>query len=111
MEELQLIIQMVAGLPTLTIWVLVGFLVYKLAVVGSTYGVIRHALDVFLKWKTPPTDVTYHISDKIKFISRDTEQRLITQLERLTADGWGYLHDSQIDQLKKAIDLIIKKEV
>ena len=41
MEELKLLIEAIAGLPTITLWVLVGYLVYKLAVVGSIYGVIR----------------------------------------------------------------------
>ena len=35
MDELKTLIEAVAGLPTLTLWVLVGYLVYKLAIVGS----------------------------------------------------------------------------
>jgi len=41
MDELKLLIDMVANLPTLAVWVLVGYLAYKVVVVGSIYGVIR----------------------------------------------------------------------
>lgn len=41
MEELKLLIEMVSTLPTMAIWVLVGFFAYKVICVGSIYGVIR----------------------------------------------------------------------
>ena len=59
MEELKLLIEAIAGLPTITLWVLVGYLVYKLAVVGSIYGVIRFGIEKFVQWRTtPPPTVT-----------------------------------------------------
>ena len=41
MEELKLLISMVNDLPALATWVLVGYLIYKITVIGSIYGVIR----------------------------------------------------------------------
>ncbi len=35
MEELKLLIEMVADLPQMALWVLVGFFVYKVVIVGS----------------------------------------------------------------------------
>jgi len=111
MEELQLIIQMVTGLPTLTIWVLLGYLVYKLAIVGSTYGVIRYALDTLIKWKTAPLTYTYVLEDEMKLISKDIGPRIMDQLKRIQDNSWGYFYGSDVDKLKKAIDMVIKKEV
>lgn len=111
MEELQLIIQMVTGLPTLTVWVLLGYLLYKLAVIGSTYGVIRYSLDTLIKWKTAPLQYNYVLHNELKLISKDLGPLIIQQLGRLQSHGYGYIHASDVDNLRKAIDLIIKKEV
>lgn len=35
MDELKLLIEMVSNLPSLAVWVLVGYLAYKVAVVGG----------------------------------------------------------------------------
>lgn len=50
MEELKLLIEAVAGLPTITLWVLVGYLIYKLAVIGSVYGLLRFTVEHLYKW-------------------------------------------------------------
>ena len=111
MEELQLIIQMVTGLPTLTVWVLLGYLVYKLAIVGSTYGVIRYGLDTLIKWKTAPLQYNYVIEKELKLLHKDVGPQIFTQLARLQEVGYGYIHGSDVDKLRKAIDLVVKKEV
>lgn len=111
MEELQLIIQMVTGLPTLTVWVLLGYLVYKLAVVGSTYGVIRYGMDTIIKWKTAPLQYNYVIEKEVKLINKDIGPLIMQQLNRLSTSSYGYVHASDVDKLRRAIDLIMKKEV
>ncbi len=44
MEELKILVQMVADLPNTAIWVLLGYFTYKVFVVGSVYGVIRYGI-------------------------------------------------------------------
>lgn len=111
MEELQLIIQMVTGLPTLTVWVLLGYLMYKLAIVGSTYGVIRYGLDTLIKWKTAPLQYNHVIEKELKLISKDLGPLIFQQLSRLQSQGYGYVHASDVDKLRKALDLVLNKEV
>jgi len=103
MEELKLLIEAVAGLPTITLWVLVGYLVYKLAVIGSIYGLIRFAIAKFVEWRTLPK--AYTIAGKP--ISEDVAKELDLQINRF-AGSYSYIHSSDIDKLKKAIDIVIK---
>ncbi len=44
MEELKLLIEMVADLPAMALWVIAGYFIYKMAIIGSVYGLIRFAL-------------------------------------------------------------------
>ena len=58
MDELKTLIEVVAGLPTLTLWVLVGYLVYKLAIVGSWFAIARFCVDKLHNWLiTPKTEL------------------------------------------------------
>lgn len=50
LDELKLIIEAIAGLPTVMVWVLCGYLIYKLAVIGSVYGLIRLAINKAHEW-------------------------------------------------------------
>ena len=126
MEELKLLVQMVASLPTLAIWIVVAFYAYKVAVVGSIYGVIRFVAqkihDVMLAKKTLPT-ITQEINlaDKLRGItitSDDTMGLLIMQLCRLKNRGFsykseighGYIHTQSVDWLREAIDEKEEKE-
>lgn len=45
LNVLKTLIEMVAGLPLLSVWVLAGFLAYKLAIVGSIYGVLHKLIE------------------------------------------------------------------
>ena len=54
MDELKLLIEMVANLPQMAIWVLVAFWAYKVVVIGSIYGVIRLAIVKLHDWLTTP---------------------------------------------------------
>ena len=98
MEELQLLIQTVAGLPTLTLWVLGGYLVYKLAILGSLYGTIRYLADKFVEWRAKPT--TYNLNGVA--INEGVAASLTAQLHRLS--NGGYIHSSAVVKLKEAID-------
>lgn len=110
MEELKLLIEAVAGLPTLTLWVLVGFLIYKLAMIGSVYGVIRFGIEKFVEWKTTPKHEliqSTHLVKNMSITSDGTFDDLLVQLSRLVGKGVGietkYIHSQTVDWLREAI--------
>lgn len=65
MEELKMLIEMVRDLPQLALWVLIGFFVYKIAIIGSVYGVVRLAImkayNVLMTPREKVVDVTYEL--------------------------------------------------
>ena len=104
MDELKLLIDMVANLPTLAVWVLVGYLVYKVAVVGSIYGVIRMLIIKAHDAMSKPRQVECTIGT----ISIDsvTAAGLRAQIMRLSSTG-NYIHSSDVEKLRKAIDAML----
>lgn len=109
MDELKLLIDTVAGLPTLTIWILAGYLLYKLCVIGSVYGVIKYAIQKFVEWRTMPPPAPHPIQYKFGgfAINEDVALALIAQLQRLASTN--YIHASDVTKLSKAIDQIQKE--
>jgi hypothetical protein len=117
MEELKLLIGMVADLPQMALWVLIGFLIYKLAVIGSIYGVIHAAInkahDYAIKRKElPAVNQEIHLEDILNGItisSDNTMQQLIRQIKRAAGKGVGiesqYLHRQSVEWLRQAIDM------
>lgn len=85
MEEIKLLVEAVAKLPNAALWVLLGYLVYKLAVIGSIYGLIRFAIDKAHSWLTKPTVVLYQWKEGIQPISQETKASIIFSLEKLKA--------------------------
>ncbi len=105
MDELKLLIEMVNGLPTLAVWVLVGYLVYKVAVIGSAYGVIRLLICKVHDWKTQP--VKFQIGSKV--IDAATAEALQAQILRLNRIG-NYIHMSDVTALSQALDAHLAKK-
>lgn len=113
MDELKLLIEAVAGLPTLTLWVLVGFLIYKLAMIGSVYGVIRFGIEKFVQWKTTPKHdliQSTHLVKNMSITSDGTFEALLAQLSRLVGKGFNndivgsrFIHGQSVDWLREAI--------
>lgn len=118
MDELKLLIEMVAHLPAMALWVLVGFFVYKVAIIGSVYGVIRFVAGRLFDWlqakKTRKVEYK-EIRPMLEgmCIKAETE-RLIAQLHRLRGKGLSiaseYIHSSSVDWLREAIDDKIEKD-
>jgi hypothetical protein len=102
MDELKLLIEMVANLPTMAVWVLVGFFVYKVVVIGSIYGVIRLGIVKTHSWLTHPKTTTYKMGALA--INETVALALAAQLNRLS--GTGYIHASDVAKLADAIDHI-----
>lgn len=104
MEELQLLVQTVAGLPTLTLWVLAGYLIYKLAILGSLYGTVRYLADKFVEWRSKP--VVYKIGARA--INEDVMADLANEINRISTGT--YIHASDVDRLRKAINAEFKND-
>lgn len=102
MEELQILVNMVAELPTMALWVLLGFWAYKIIVVGSIYGVIKFCSqkihDVFVAYSVKSQNIRLLLDGEI--IS-GTKEALMAQLQRIKSTA--YIHGSDIDWLRDAI--------
>lgn len=111
MDELQILVNMVAKLPNMALWVLVGFLVYKLALVGSVYGTIKFAIDKWHSYATNPDRKTQVVQVRpiLDGITIRTElDYLVSQIHRIRGKGLTvdseYIHQASVDWLRKAID-------
>lgn len=108
MDELKLLIEMVANLPQLATWVLVGFLIYKVSVVGSIYGVIRllivKAHDLLVNRRPAIKD------GELCCINDATLQLLAVQVERLRTGTNHYIHEGDVRKLKLALDKYLEKQ-
>lgn len=58
MEELKIIIDMIASLPQLALWVLVGFWAYKVIVIGSIYGTVKFIAQKLFDAFTKPKEMS-----------------------------------------------------
>lgn len=88
MDELKLLIDMVAHLPQMALWVLIGFLAYKLAVIGSIYGTIRLLIVKAHDWATKRKQVSMEVLlDGLSFDEHATKDELMKELRRLMFIG------------------------
>lgn len=113
MDELKMMVEMVAKLPQLALWVLIGFWVYKVVVVGSIYGVIRFVVDRLHSWLvTPKHNLLVH--DVRLMLDghciQGTKEGLVVQLERIKRATGKYVHGSDVEWLRSAIDEKLDRE-
>ena len=104
MDELKLLIEMVANLPTLAVWVLVGYLVYKVAVIGSIYGVIRLLIVKAHDWLTAPRQMRIGT----RTLDAKAAEELQVQINRLSTHN--YISSSDVQNLKQALDAHLAKK-
>lgn len=122
MEELKIIVDMVAKLPQMALWVLIGLWAYKIAVVGSIYGVIRFVVgkahDYLVHRKTIPVEVRQvelrPVLDGV--VLKGSIDALVAQLHRIRMHnnrqtGLTYMHENSVEWLRVAIDEKIAKDV
>ena len=115
MDELKLLIEMVANLQSLAVWVLVGYLCYQICIIGSIYGLARFAIDRLYRWKTAQVDRNIDVRLLIDGMCiTGTQDKLLRQLDRLrmrSVAPMGYVFGSDIDWLEQAIDDKIEKDI
>lgn len=113
MDELKLLIEMVANLPTLAVWVLVGYLFYKIAMIGSIYGLIRFGIEKLHDWlanresrRIENVNIRGHL-DGMCITSDGTHNGLIAQIARVKGKATNinsqYIHECSVDWLRDAI--------
>lgn len=107
MDELKVLVEMLAGLPHTVLWVLVGYLIYKLVILGSIYGVLRLLIEKTHDWVTQPKRVEWDMGDIT--VGTTTKHALTEQLLRLR-DRSSYIHFEDSNRLRKAIDLLLEQE-
>lgn len=117
MEELKILVDMISKLPTMALWVLIGFWAYKVIIVGSIYGVIRFVVDKLHNFlvtrKTEYKNVEIRAMLDGMCISGQLAP-LIYQINRLRGKDVGidtsYIHSASVNWLRDAIDDKIAKD-
>lgn len=105
MEEIKQIIEMIAKLPQLAIWVLVAFWAYKVIVIGSVYGVIRFVVEKVHSWATTPKHELIKVRPMLdKLTISGSNEELIDQIKRIRRATGSYIHSSDVAWLRQAID-------
>ena len=111
MEELKLLISMVADLPHAALWVIAGVLIYKVVIIGSIYGVIRLAIVKAHDWLVRPAHqrVVVEMVGTINGMAiTGCVDAFIAQLHRLRGKGTNittqYVHEQSVTWLREAID-------
>lgn len=104
MEELKILVNMVASLPQMALWVIAFFFAYKVMIIGSIYGVIRFCVERLYQWAITPREKILKVTADFEglLFSNVDKAYLRAQLFRLT--NTSYVHNSHIDVLKQALD-------
>jgi hypothetical protein len=112
-EELRTLLSVFKELPDLALWAAIGFLIYKLSIIGSIYGVIRLGIEKWHDWATKKKVMTteFRMQDKFNGIiinDEDVLSELIFQNKRIAGKGIGfktnYIHGCSVEWLRQAID-------
>lgn len=107
MEEIKALVEMIAKLPQLAIWVLVAFWAYKVVVIGSIYGVIRFVVDKVHNWAMMPKQFNVRPMLDRMTISGEAEE-FVRQVKRVAGKRTGinstFVHGCSVEWLREAID-------
>lgn len=83
MEEIKILVDMVANLPQLALWVLVAFFCYKVICIGTIYGVIRLAIMKTHNWLVTPERKIIQLEDRLKNDVIRCADELLLEISRL----------------------------
>lgn len=108
MDELKLLIELVASLPTMAIWVLVGFYVYKVTVIGSIYGLLRLCIIKMHDWLTKPKRIEFTMDGYV--INNEVAAQLRNEIRRLARTTSGVIYSTDVAKLSRAIDKVVEEE-
>ena len=115
MEELKLLIGMVADLPTMAIWVLLFFFIYKVTIIGSVFGLIKlfivklHSYLVTPKHEIKEIDVYGVLHGEIITGELNDLLMQIMRLKGVKSFSNNYIRADDVAWLKEAIDEKLEK--
>ena len=109
MEELQLLVDMVSKLPSMALWVIAFFFVYKVLILGSIVGVIKFTVGKLHDYLTTPKEKLVDIRPMLDGMTIGSElEPLLVQIRRLRGKGTTinskYIHGISVKWLCEAID-------
>jgi hypothetical protein len=119
METLEILINLVKDLPDLALWIIGIYFFFKLAVVGSFYQLtalsINKLHDVIMAKKIEPPVVVEHIDKIDSMVMKHCASDLLKQIKRLpgialSTETLNYIHSSDVEWLKEAIDEKLERE-
>lgn len=121
MEELRLLVEMVADLPHMALWVVAAFFVYKVIVVGSIYGVIRFvAAGLFIVAKDwiaqGPATKIIRTKEGFDFVNEDAIDQMKGLMRKVSTDEnsgvyfRSQIFPSDISELKKAWEFYLDEK-
>lgn len=87
MEELKELIELIAKLPEMAIYVVVAFWCYKVIVVGSIYGCIKLAIVKFSDWLQKDKVIITKYDIGGLFINEHIKNELIEAIKFCTGSG------------------------
>jgi hypothetical protein len=111
-EELQLVLDSIGDISGVALWVVIGFLVYKIIIWSSTTGAVFVLTKLFIErlftWLTPPpgqpriTGLSKGMIERLCITSDGTHEDLIVELRRLGITK--YIHSQDVDWLREQIN-------
>jgi hypothetical protein len=116
-QDVNAIAGVINTLPNLAIWIIVALLTYKVAVIGSIFGVLKLAIDKFHDWAKSPTrhleviDVRAELNN---ITINDAWHPLLAQINRVKgarSRSGAYIHKADVEWLREAIDVKIAEEL
>ena len=103
MNQLQILIDMIADLPEFALWIVAAFFIYKVIIIGSIYGVVKLAITKLYAWASRDKVVNRKAEVNGMCMGEEILDQILTQLRRLTGKHSAYLHAEQIHWLAEAI--------
>jgi hypothetical protein len=112
MDELKELIQTVERLPGMVLWILGGYLVYKLVIVGSWVALFRLVVNKVHDFFTKPRTITREVCLSNRFITMDGTYTKFLDIIALThgrrskpnpAHKGDYLHRDDVEWMRQAI--------
>lgn len=102
-EALREIVTIIKDLPAYAVWILAGFLFYKLTIIGSVYGVIRLGINRLFDYLGKDRKVITEFKIGDITIDTSTHHALILLFEMIKKPGATYLHHDNVNFAIQAV--------
>lgn len=97
MEELKFIAEVIGTTGTVALWAIAAIYLYKVFIIGSIYGTVRHVITKIHQWK-----VHGKYSLREKTLDDSTAHVLYAEISRITKSA--YIRMADVDKLRKILD-------